>query len=60
MNLNLTLEEKIQKIKDQIADARDYISSDFCIECEAMYSRIQELETELRSLENAQINPKTD
>jgi hypothetical protein len=53
MNLEQTKEEKIQKIKDKIADARDYISSDFCTECVLMYNRIKELETELRSLENA-------
>jgi hypothetical protein len=53
MNPEQIKEEKIQKIKDKIADARDYISSDFCTECAAMYDRIRELEIELRSLEDA-------
>jgi hypothetical protein len=48
-----TKEEKIQKIKDKIADARDYISSDFCTEYSVVYNRIKELEMELKSLKNA-------
>jgi hypothetical protein len=52
MSLNQIQEEKIQKIKDQIADARDYISSDFCNECISMYARIKELEEQLKILEN--------
>jgi hypothetical protein len=52
MKQNLSQEEKIQKIKDQIADARDYISSDFCTECVSMYNRIKDLEKTLEALQN--------
>lgn len=50
--MNLNLDEKIQKIKDRIADARDYISSDLCSRCVDVYQEIEELEKELQSLEN--------
>jgi hypothetical protein len=49
---NLTAEEKIQKLKDKIADARDYISSDFCKTCSVMYKNIENWTKELRELEN--------
>ena len=49
---NETLEEKIKRIKDRIAEYRDYISSDFCVRCSEMYRKIDELEQVLRVLEN--------
>jgi hypothetical protein len=52
MNQNLSLEERIQKIKDQITDTREYISSDFCTECVLMYERILQLEKDLKDLQN--------
>jgi hypothetical protein len=52
MKINETLDEKIKKIKDKIAECRDYISSDFCVRCSEMYRRIDELEKVLRVLEN--------
>ena len=55
MNTNDNLEERIRKIKDRIADCRDYISSDFCNQCVEMYKEIQSLEITLRVLENERI-----
>ena len=47
-----SLEEKIAKIKDKIADAREYISSDFCTNCITIYKEISFLEQQLKDLEN--------
>jgi hypothetical protein len=49
---NLNLEEKIQKLKDRIADCREYISSDFCTNCISIYKEIEVLKQELSDLEN--------
>jgi hypothetical protein len=49
---NLNLEEKIQKLKDRIADCREYISSDFCNNCISIYKEIEVLRKELNDLEN--------
>jgi|LakMenEpi03Aug12_release.lakeMendotaPanAssembly.Ray.scaffolds.fasta_scaffold1829417_2 hypothetical protein len=51
----LNLEEKIKKLKDQIADCREYISSDFCNNCQTMYKKIEEYEKELTQLK-AELN----
>lgn len=47
-----SLEEKIRKIKDRIAECRDYISSDLCVRCAETYKEITRLENELKNLEN--------
>lgn len=49
---NLNLDEKIWTIKNKIADVREYISSDFCTNCIAMYNELKTLEQQLRDLEN--------
>jgi len=49
---NESREERIQRIKDRIADARDYISSDFCTQCKYVLKEIKELEQELADLLN--------
>lgn len=46
------VEEKIKEIKDEIADTREYISSDFCTNCISMYDKIKVLERALVELEN--------
>lgn len=50
--LNQSLEEKIKKLRDRIADIREYISSDFCKNCVEMYQQRSLLELELEQLEN--------
>lgn len=50
--LNQNLEERIRNLKDKIADARDYISSDFCTRCVEVYKEIANLEQQLSDLEN--------
>lgn len=50
LNENLSLEEKIRNLKDKIADARDYISSDLCTHCVNVYKEIDILEQELKDL----------
>lgn len=50
--LNQNLEERIRNLKDKIADARDYISSDFCIKCVEVYKEIANLEQQLSDLQN--------
>ena len=47
----LSPEEKIKKLKDQIAECRDYISSDFCKSCMDMYDKIAKYEEELYELQ---------
>lgn len=49
---NQNLEERIKKLKDKIADARDYISSDFCTHCIEVLREITSLEKQLVDLEN--------
>ena len=50
--LNESLDERIKKLKDKIADHRDYISSDFCTQCIHTYNQIHILEQQLKELEN--------
>ena len=52
MKNHLNLDERIKKIKDRIADCRDYISSDFCKRCDEIHNEIKILEQELIDLEN--------
>lgn len=52
--LNESLEEKIRKVKDRIADARDYISSDLCTQCVSVYKEIALLEQQLKDLYDLQ------
>lgn len=54
LNENLSLEEKIRKVKDKISDARDYISSDLCTQCVSVYKEIALLEQELKDLYDSQ------
>ena len=49
---NESLQEKIKRIKDKIAECRDYISSDLCRRCTETYNQMHKLEEELRVLEN--------
>lgn len=49
---NESHEEKIQRIKDRIADARDFLSSDFCTQCTYVLEEIKELEKTLNELMN--------
>lgn len=44
------VDEKIRSLKDKIADIRDYISSDFCIQCINAYKEIDLLQEELNKL----------
>jgi hypothetical protein len=53
-----TPQEKIKKLKDQIADCRDYISSDFCMNCQTMYNKISKYEEEILELEKIINNAK--
>lgn len=46
-----TPEEKIRKLKDQIADCRDYIVSDFCTNCVEMHKKIKEYEEQIKEIE---------
>jgi len=46
------LDVKIWEIKNKIADTRDYISSDYCNNCARMYKQLDELENQLKELEN--------
>lgn len=46
------LDAKIWEIKNKIADIREYISSDFCNNCVAMYKQKELLEKELKELED--------
>lgn len=49
---NPKLDEKIWEIKNQIADIREYISSDFCNNCVEMYRQKHILEQQLKDLED--------
>lgn len=49
---NQKLDERIWEIKNQIADIREYISSDFCNNCVEMYKQKELLEKQLQELEN--------
>ena len=46
------LENKIWNTKNQIYETREYISSDYCIQCGIMYERLSILEEHLKVLEN--------
>ena len=46
------LDTKIWEIKNKIADIREYISSDFCVNCIEMYKERELLEQQLKELEN--------
>lgn len=43
--------DEIFRIKNQIHEVRDYISSDFCQKCSDMYTELFRLEQELKGLE---------
>jgi hypothetical protein len=47
---NESREEKIRRIKDQIADHKDYINSDFCKKCIEAHENIKFLQEELDNL----------
>jgi len=55
INLNPNEKEKIYNrisdIKEEIWEARSYISSDICLRCGEMYSKIAVLEQELKILQ---------
>lgn len=46
------LATKIWEIKNKIADIREYISSDFCVNCVEMYKQREVLEQQLKDLEH--------
>lgn len=48
--LNENLDEKIRNLKDKLADIKDYIGSDFCIQCINAYKEIELLQEELNKL----------
>jgi hypothetical protein len=43
--------DRIAQIKEEIWEARDYISSDYCKKCSEIYSQIFRLEQELERLQ---------
>ena len=43
--------ERIEKVKEDIWEAREYINSDYCKKCSEIYSQIFRLEKELESLQ---------
>ena len=50
---NLSREEirrKIRDIEDKIHDCKAYISSDFCVSCNEMYSNIEKYKKEIIEL----------
>ena len=50
---NLTdLEDRIWNLKNQIHEAKDYLNSDFCVQCSRVYATLYNLEQELLDLEN--------
>lgn len=50
-NENEKILEQIEKIKEDIWEAREYINSDYCKKCSEIYSQIFRLERELESLQ---------
>ena len=46
-----SIEQQIKDLKDKIADARDYIGSDFCTNYAEMYKQREVLEQKLKKLE---------
>ena len=52
----MTTQEKIFKIKNQIADIRSYISSEFCVCYKSEYEKIYRLEKELQDLKKDDAN----
>lgn len=52
MNNLTNLEDRIWNLKNQIHEAKDYLSSDFCVQCSRVYATLHNLEQELLDLEN--------
>ena len=46
------LEDQIWNLKNQIHEARDYLSSDYCVQCARTYANLHNLEQELIELQN--------
>jgi cob(I)alamin adenosyltransferase len=44
--------EKIDKIQNDLWEAREYISSDYCKKCSEIYSKIFVLEQQLKNLQS--------
>jgi cob(I)alamin adenosyltransferase len=44
--------EKIDKIQNDLWEAREYISSDYCKKCSEIYSKISVLEQQLKNLQS--------
>jgi hypothetical protein len=50
---NLTdLEDRIWNLKNQIYEAKDYLISDYCVQCARTYAHLHNLEQELIELQN--------
>ena len=52
MNNLTSLEDQIWNLKNQIHEVRDYLSSDYCMQCARMYANLHNLEQELIELQN--------
>lgn len=46
------LENRIWTLKNEIHETREYISSDYCVQCSKMYAKLYNLEQELAELQN--------
>lgn len=52
MHQNETNQQKIRDLKEKINECRDYISSDFCKNCNEMYKKIAVYEQQIEDLQN--------
>lgn len=48
--------KRIQNLKNEIDDIKEYLSSDYCKQCLKMYGKLQDLESELKDLEKDERN----
>lgn len=47
---NEEIRRKIRDLEDKIHDCQSYISSDFCVSCMEMYSKIEKYKAEIAAL----------
>jgi len=63
ININSVEKEKIYdniaRIKEEIWETREYISSDYCRKCSEMYTKLFRLEQELNGLQRKLSNDGT-
>lgn len=50
---------RVHALKEEIYEAKAYISSEFCRRCTEMYDKLSKLEHELRHLQNTLHNNET-